>query len=386
VIRGISVIRAIRVIRGIRVIRAIRVIRVPPGLMNIVKATRSYEAWLATHTDIVRADVRIKHKEMKRSPFVFLRATFYRWAQRWPQICEGLTDAPLVLAVGDLHLENFGTWRDDEGRLAWGVNDPDEAFRLPYTHDLVRLATSAILARREGALALSRANICAAILRGYADALACGGEPIVLAEAHRWLARIAAEELKDPAEFWAKLSSARPGPRRPPAPLRDLLQLPRATANARIRHRRAGVGSLGRPRFVALGSHHGGFVAREGKAVVPSACVWATEASSTDSFAAALFRNAVRDHDPFFVVRGGWSVRRLSPDCTKIDVSRLPGRRFEKKLLHAMGWETANVHLGTRGARLRRDLDRRPSGWLDQAAHSMADDVADDWKAWRKKS
>jgi len=36
-----------------------------------------------------------------------------------------------VLAVGDLHVENFGTWRDAEGRLIWGVNDFDEAWRLP---------------------------------------------------------------------------------------------------------------------------------------------------------------------------------------------------------------------------------------------------------------
>ena len=26
----------------------------------------------------------------------------------------------LLLAVGDLHLENFGTWRDSEGRLDLG--------------------------------------------------------------------------------------------------------------------------------------------------------------------------------------------------------------------------------------------------------------------------
>ena len=44
--------------------------------------------------------------------------------------------------VGDLHVENFGTWRDVEGRLVWGVNDFDEAYALPYTNDLVRLVAS----------------------------------------------------------------------------------------------------------------------------------------------------------------------------------------------------------------------------------------------------
>ena len=50
------------------------------------------------------------------------------------------------LAIGDLHVENFGTWRDKEGRLIWGVDDFDEAYSLPYTHDLVRLAASAEIA------------------------------------------------------------------------------------------------------------------------------------------------------------------------------------------------------------------------------------------------
>ena len=51
-----------------------------------------------------------------------------------------------MLGVGDLHVENFGTWRDAEGRLIWGINDFDEACPMPYTIDLVRLAASADLA------------------------------------------------------------------------------------------------------------------------------------------------------------------------------------------------------------------------------------------------
>ena len=55
-----------------------------------------------------------------------------------------------MLAVGDIHVENFGTWRDAEGRLVWGVNDFDEAARMPYAIDIVRLATSAVLAEVQG--------------------------------------------------------------------------------------------------------------------------------------------------------------------------------------------------------------------------------------------
>jgi hypothetical protein len=354
--------------------------------MNILTATRSYEAWLRRHTRVASGDLRVKHKEMKRHPFVFLRATFYRWAQRWPQVCPDLVDAPPVLAVGDLHLENFGTWRDDEGRLVWGVNDPDEAYPLPYTQDLVRLATSAALAKHLGELAISIRNACGEIVEGYADAIAAGGEPIVLAETHRWLAEIAQYSLKDPEKFWDKLARApkRGGP--PPGAAAAILRLPKGTTDIRIRPRTAGMGSLGRPRFVALGTRNGARIAREAKVVVPSACEWARpEGHREKNFAARLFERAVRDRDPFFAVRSGWSIRRLSPDCTKIDVSHLPDPKYERKLLYAMGWETANVHLGTaRRVDIRRDLMRRKSKWLDAAARDMVEAVVDDWWMWKK--
>jgi uncharacterized protein (DUF2252 family) len=114
--------------------------------MNIVKATRRFEWWLGQHTSLVESDLRLKHVRMAEGAFSFFRATFYRWMQVWPTICPELAKAPRLLAVGDLHVENFGTWRDVEGRLVWGVNDFDECAALPYTVDLVRLATSALLA------------------------------------------------------------------------------------------------------------------------------------------------------------------------------------------------------------------------------------------------
>ncbi|MGL1576695.1 DUF2252 family protein, partial [Vibrio parahaemolyticus] len=72
--------------------------------------------------------------------------TFWRWVEVMPGVCPDLVTAPRVLAVGDLHVENYGTWRDAEGRLVWGINDFDEAFEMPYALDLLRLATSALLA------------------------------------------------------------------------------------------------------------------------------------------------------------------------------------------------------------------------------------------------
>src|SRR6516162_2458538 len=114
--------------------------------MKIKSSTRAYEAWLGERIPLIPKDLKTKHERMRQSVFAFLRATFYRWIELWPEVCSELSMAPSVLAVGDLHIENFGTWRDAEGRLIWGVNDFDETVTLPYTQDLVRLATSALLA------------------------------------------------------------------------------------------------------------------------------------------------------------------------------------------------------------------------------------------------
>jgi hypothetical protein len=78
-------------------------------------------------------------------------------------------------------------------------------------------------------------------------------------------------------------------------------------------------------------------------------------------------------------------VRRLSPDCLKIELADLPRRRDDAKLLRAMGWETANVHLGTPRLRVLKDLGGRRSGWLDRATGDMVDATIDDHRAWKRR-
>ena len=155
--------------------------------MNIKKATQRYEAWVAKRAVLVERDLVLKHRRMAEDEFSFMRATFYRWSQLWPEVCPDLAKAPAVLAVGDLHVENFGTWRDTEGRLIWGVNDFDEAYPLAYTNDLVRLAVSAHLAIAANHLAVDVADACESILAGYVGGLKVGGKPFVLEEEHGWL-------------------------------------------------------------------------------------------------------------------------------------------------------------------------------------------------------
>jgi uncharacterized protein DUF2252 len=344
--------------------------------MDIRTSTEAYERRLGSQTDVVRADLIRKHEKLRKNPFVFLRGTFYRWIETWTTVCQKLAGAPRLLAVGDLHVENFGTWRDREGRLVWGVNDVDEAADLPYANDLVRLATSAALAAREQQLSMTSRDMCRAILDGYVTSLERGGEPMVLAERHRWLRDAASGRLRDPTEFWPEMQSL-PRIRRVPDDAVESLEaaMPAPGIEYTLRRRVAGVGSLGRQRYVAFGEWNGGFIAREAKAYLPSA-------------GPQLIERAVRARDPFWMVHGSWIVRRLAPDCSKIQMNDLPKERNEQKLLRAMGWETANLHLATPRMRTEvlRDLRSRGARWLERAAADMEDATVADWRDWVKLS
>ena len=96
---------------------------------SIKASAKAYEAWLAAALggELVEADLAEKHDRMRDGPFPFLRATYWRWAETVLEVCPDLASAPKVLAIGDTHVENFGCWRDAEGRLVWGANDFDDA-------------------------------------------------------------------------------------------------------------------------------------------------------------------------------------------------------------------------------------------------------------------
>ncbi|MGD0897841.1 MAG: DUF2252 family protein [Thermoguttaceae bacterium] len=358
--------------------------------MDIRQATEAYETWLGKQLRLIPADLELKHQRMAESPFLLLRATFYRWVQRWPEVCPELAAAPVVLSVGDLHIENFGTWRDAEGRLIWGINDFDEAYPMPYATELVRLAASAILAVRENHLSLDPQDACDAILAGYREMLDQGGCPFVLAQRHQWLRDIAESGLRDPAAFWDKLDKLPTATETIAPEVKAALErwLPQKGLPYRVVHRIAGLGSLGRQRLVALADWQGGLIAREAKALAVSACLWEKPPGAAgDILYQRILGTSVRVLDPWVQLSGSWLVRRLAPDCSRVGVAALPKDRDEQKLLHAMGQETANIHAGDSRAKaaILADLNERDSHWLWKAAEAMAEATQEDWKQWRKE-
>jgi hypothetical protein len=360
--------------------------------MDIVEATRRFEAWLRRRTTVVGRDLAYKHGQMRAAPFLFFRATYYRWAQLWTEHCPKLACAPEVLAVGDLHIENFGTWRDAEGRLVWGVNDFDEAHPMAFPNDLVRLAVSALLAAESSPdFKLKPGEICAQIADGYRAEVERAGEPFVLMESNPKLRKMALQDLRQPAPFWERLK-AKSAPMKgdPPDSVRKAFAktLPAGVEpEYRLFETPKGLGSLGRRRYLALVDWQGGMVAREAKAVVASACLWAKGkgAGEGNPWLERTVRSAVRCADPYYEVRRGWLVRRLGPDCSRIDIDQLVHHEDMASLLYCMGQETANIHLGTPKGRkrIRESWNHLPPDWLETAAHLMLKLSLKDWRRFR---
>jgi hypothetical protein len=121
--------------------------------------------------------------------------------------------------------------------------------------------------------------------------------------------------------------------------------------------------------------------------MIPSACTWLhCHTGGRNSYYEKAIASAVRAPDPFQKTIGRWIIRRLSPDSNPIEIACLPKMRDEETLLHAMGSEIANVHLGDRRQvkRILNDLHHRKANWLSLAGKHMARVIEKEWKDYRK--
>ena len=339
-----------------------------------------FEAWLRRQCAVVEDDLEHKHKKMRKSAFAFLRATYFRWARRIEGLCPALGEAPRTLCVGDVHIENFGTWRDVEGRLVWGVNDFDEAAPMPYAFDLVRLATSARLAPSRSLHGKMAAD---AILDGYRTGLAAP-RPTLLDEQETWMREHVACSDEERAEFWQEVDAYPSAD--PPAGVKTGLKrsFPAGATGLRYAARTKGSGSLGRPRYVGIAVWRGGRVVREAKAVVSSAWDWAHGRTSSPSRAARLGAGKYRSPDPYSKVEGGFVYRRLAADARKVEFADDAGDRLHVDLVRAMGFDLAAIHAADRrkSAAIRADLKKRRAGWLLAATDTAAAAVEKDYRTW----
>jgi Uncharacterized protein conserved in bacteria (DUF2252) len=345
--------------------------------MHAAKLLERYERWCDRALAFDPEARAQKHRRMAASPFAFLRGSYPVWLDRFG--ADAAHAAAIVpLGVGDLHVENFGTWLAPAGE-AFGVNDYDETGPVPFTNDLTRLAASAMLAAQAGHLAVGPHDIAAHLWNGYAANRDAVGAVLLAGDAVPHVAAVAA--------MWR---AGRPGAKRFASGIDALPQAPAGTAAPAPapgfalraqRTRIAGLGSRDHPRLVLDGELGGERAVFERKPIAPATARFLAGVDPVpdpEPYAELLRRQDERAPALRAQVRvdGTTVVRRLDPERGRIEIADLPHRRDEHALLWMMGYCTAAHH------RLSADTDafaaELDAPGLDRAARRMAETVVAD--------
>jgi len=116
----------------------------------------------------------LKYRAMRATPFAFLRGTCHLFYDELATASLP-ADAPLVWVCGDLHLENFGSYKGDNRLVYFDLNDFDEAALAPCAWDLARMLASVLVAARTlGVDEPGALRLCDGFIGAYAGALVTG--------------------------------------------------------------------------------------------------------------------------------------------------------------------------------------------------------------------
>ena len=118
--------------------------------------------------------VRFKYEALAESPFRFFRGTCHLFYEDMPKK-SFLLNSPHSWICGDLHLENFGSFKGDNRLAYFDMNDFDESFLGPCLLDVVRCCTSVFLATDLVKLQITDCHEpVRRFLKSYAETLATG--------------------------------------------------------------------------------------------------------------------------------------------------------------------------------------------------------------------
>jgi uncharacterized protein (DUF2252 family) len=113
----------------------------------------------------------LKYQRMRVNQFAFFRGTCHLFYEDWPTDTS-LNQAPATWICGDLHLENFGSFKGTDRQIYFDINDFDEAAFAPCTWDLTRFLTSVLVAAHTLDLKIKDAEkLCILYLDIYRQAL-----------------------------------------------------------------------------------------------------------------------------------------------------------------------------------------------------------------------
>lgn len=102
-----------------------------------------------------------KMQKMASSPFYFYRGTahvFFKDMNTLPASSQTSSATAYTWLEGDMHIANFGGFRDNNGTAVFDVTDFDEGYLGQYVWDVRRMATSIVLSARENGLSDANAT------------------------------------------------------------------------------------------------------------------------------------------------------------------------------------------------------------------------------------
>jgi uncharacterized protein (DUF2252 family) len=116
----------------------------------------------------------LKYEKMRENAFAFLQGTCHLFYDQLPK--ESIfIHAPVTWLCGDLHVQNFGSYKADNRLVFFDINDFDEALLAPCTWDLVRILVSVTVKAQDAGVKPSQTTaLCHAFLEMYRDSLVEG--------------------------------------------------------------------------------------------------------------------------------------------------------------------------------------------------------------------
>lgn len=124
--------------------------------------------------ELGREQRKIKYAKMMESPFRFFRGSaylFYYDMTKIPFSFHTPDDKPTWIQ-GDLHMENFGAFQNEQGDIVYDVNDFDEGYIGSYLYDVLRMSVSiALYAEAQGVCVDEQQRLIIHYLQAYVKQL-----------------------------------------------------------------------------------------------------------------------------------------------------------------------------------------------------------------------
>ena len=363
-------------------------------------------------------------------PFAFFRGTSGLFYESLPAL-GALRGTPRVLCCGDLHLENFGSFRGANRLVYFDLNDFDEACVAPLAFELLRFVASIHAGAASLGLSDGQADrLSKAFVKRYAAVLAAGKPAWLERLTARGLVKQLLERLRDRhriALLDERTHLREDGRRELRVDGKRILAIPakekkhvkaclKAYARTQaapgfyrildIGARVAGNGSLGLPRYIVLvagrGAPNGHFLL-DLKAATPSALAphvrgaqpkWSVEGERVVALQKVMVAMAPALLAPVKVDGASFVLKELQPSSDRLD---LQSTRGDLEILTEVVQEMAQL---TAWAQLRgcarygaatpdelMDFGAR-AGWqapLRAAAREAAERNLIQWQAFRKE-